>query len=1076
MNQMTENRERSQTDAWYLFGIRHPWLILVTGIVLMAALAAGMKHIYKDTRADAFLEADNPALMYKNKVREIFGLSDPLVIAVSDSSKQGIYRPQTLDLIGHLTDQVNQLEWVNASRTISLPDENNIIGSEYGLDVSPFYDLLKSGNGEDIRKAISDFPLYDGMLVSSDGAMSVIVLELYDDAMAEQAYNAVMDITAALDKPDGVNIYVAGEGAVLGFLGHYIDQDASRLNPLAGLIITIMLVVAFRRFLPALLGNMVIAASVLMTVGFMAWCGVPFYVITNAMPVILIGMAVADTIHILSHYYESQARHPQWSLKECLEEALLVMFRPVTLTSLTTIAGFIGLYASAYMPPFEYFGLFTAFGVAIAWLYSVFFLPAMICLLKPKVSKRWIRLEQESRSDAFSSMIAAAGHLSTRNPAVTLAVFLSLAVAGVYMASQLRVNENRINTFHKDEPIYQADKAINAHLEGTNTIDIVIETPENEGVFEPEVLKKMEALQAYAESLPHVNGSVSVVDYLKQMNKSLNEGNPEYYRLPDDKNLVAQYFLLYSASGDPTDFEEEIDYDYRLANIRLNLDTAEFIATRPVIESLQTYIDRNFNSEQAKATLSGRVNVNYHWIKDIGVSHFTGVAISLIFVCIVSALLFRSVIAGLMATAPVVCSILMVYSAMSLLHIDLGIGTSMFASVAIGLGIDFAIHTLDRIKALVDEGYDDMKALLDELYRSTGRALLFNFLALAFGFGVLITSRVVPLTHFGTIVVLSVTMSFVAALTLLPAMVLVFRPGFIFRHASVQPQIQVPVTSAGSTAAILLVPAILTALVAGALLFSGHAHASGNASLNGRDIAERINAVDDGQYVSSDMQMILTDKNNKERKREVISYRKYFGDEKKTVIFYKTPNNLKGTGFLTFDYPSADIDDDQWLYLPAMRKVRRISASDRGDYFMGTDLTYEDIKQNGRLDLNDYNFTALEQEMIDVDGSMVNAQVVEATPRTDEIAEELGYGRLKFWVNPDNWIIVKTEYWDPKGKPLKTYLVSDIRMVDGVWTRHKFEVDNHLTGHRSLFLFSNVDYRSPVPDRLFTKSSLVRGL
>ena len=1054
-----------------LFGVRHPILTLGLGLFLMIALASGMKHVYKDTRADAFLESDNPALVYKNKVKETFGLSDPLIIAIEDTSPQGIYRESTLQLIATLTDEVNALDSVDAERTISLASENNIVGVEGGLDVNPFMDLLKSQGPAAVRSAIKNFPLYDGMLVSKDDSMSIIVVELNDDKLAETTYESILKTTQTATTDSNIKIYVAGEGAVLGYLGHYIDHDASKLNPLAGLIITIMLIIAFRRFLPALLGNIIIAASVLMTIGFMAYCHVPFYVITNAMPVILIGMAVADTIHILSHYYEAQSKH-DWTLKQCIEDTMLNMFRPVTLTSLTTIAGFLGLYASSYMPPFEYFGLFTAFGVFIAWLYSAFLLPALIVLFKPKVSKRWIALEKNSKHDFFAGLIAWLGKISTARPAVTVTVFAVLTLIGIVLSTQLRVNENRINTFHPSELIYKADKAINSHLEGTNTIDIVITTNKEEGIFDVDVLKKIEALQVFAETQQHVNGSSSVVDYIKQMHKSLNEGKQAFYAIPDNRDLIAQYFLLYSASADPTDFVEEVDYDYRLANIRLNLDTAEFVATKPIIEALQKYIDSNFNDNKVTASLSGRVNVNYHWIKDLGFSHFMGVIISLLSVCLVSALLFRSFIAGLMATSSVVCSILMVYSAMVIIGIDLGIGTSMFASVAIGLGVDFAIHTLDRMKALAAEKAST-EAILTDLYRSTGRALLFNYLAIAFGFGVLISSKVVPLTYFGTIVVLAVTMSFIAAMTLLPAMVILFKPAFIFKKADeVYPETDTSSGLSTTTLGAILVLGV-GSIIAGSF-YSRPAHA--DTLPDGLSIAEKINSVDDGKYVSSQLLMTMRDKHGKERQRIADTYRKYFGDEKKTVFFYQSPNNVKGTGFLTFDYSEADKDDDQWLYLPDLRKVRRISASDRGDYFMGTDFSYEDIKQAGHLALSDFNFTTLQEEKMQVDGQEINVIAVQATPKNQEIAAELGYGDTKFWVNPQNWIIVKSEYLDTKFKPLKTLSVSDIRQVNGIWTRHNLLVENHKTGHQSLFKFSNVNYQEEVPDKLFTTNALTKGM
>ncbi len=1051
-----------------LLGVNHPRLFVLVGLIMMIGLASGLSQLYKDTSADAFLAEDNPALAYKEQVKEIFSLSDPMVIAIEDNSEQGVYRTETLELIARLSDKIDALETVNSDRTVSLATANNIIGAPDGMEVFPFYELLESEGPEGIRKAIQDFPLYNGLLVSTDGVMSVIIVELYEDNQAEQTYNEILDIVEAIQADEYVNIHVAGEGAVLGFLGQYIDNDARRLNPMAGLIITLMLIFAFRRFMPALLGNVVIAASVLMTLGFMAYSGVPFFVITNAMPVILIGIAVADSIHIFSHYYECQSKDPERSLKSCIEEAVLVMFRPVTLTTLTTMAGFLGLYASAYMPPFEFFGLFTAFGVLIAWFFSIYVLPALIVLLKPAVSKRWIELEKNNGNDGFSRAITWLGLRATARPAVTVTFFAVLALVGAGLTSQLEVNEDRINLFHPEEPIYIADKSINAHLNGTNTIDIVVTTPDTEGLFNLEVLSGIEQLQLYAESLPHVNGSVSVVDYLKQMNKSLNEGSPEFYRLPEDEQLIAQYFLLYSASADPTDFEEEIDYDYRLANIRLQLDTADYLATAPVIKALENYLTEQFNSDEATANLSGRVNVNYHWIKDLGVSHFRSVLISLICVFLVSAALFRSWVAGLLAVTPVVSAILIVYSAMVLLGINIGIGTSMFASVAIGLGIDFAIHTLDRLETLLADGRRNIGEVLNELYPSTGRALLFNYLAIAFGFGVLISSRVVALNNFGTIVVLAVTMSFLAAMLLLPAMVMLFKPAFIFRQDDTGRETEGRSSQPGT-----LFSLIAVLLVTGLMV----AEPSDAGELpTGDDIVARINAVDDGQHQISDMTMILVDKRGKERRRETVTYRKYYGDEKKTVLFYKKPANVKGTGFLTFDYPEYDKDDDQWLYLPALRKVRRISASDRGDYFLGTDFTYEEIKQNGRIESDDYNFRTRRQETLSVDGKAIIALVVEGTPKTPEIARELGYGNTLLWVNPDNWIVVKTEFSDIKGNPLKTFTASDIRPVDGIWTRHQLEVKNHQTGHYSKFLFSNTDYQTEISDKLFTKRSLKKGL
>lgn len=241
---------------------------------------------------------------------------------------------------------------------------------------------------------------------------------------------------------------------------------------------------------------------------------------------------------------------------------------------------------------------------------------------------------------------------------------------------------------------------------------------------------------------------------------------------------------------------------------------------------------------------------------------------------------------------------------------------------------------------------------------------------------------------------------------------------------------------------------------------------------DGDEIAGRVNARDEGVAVARNLTMEMTDRRGKTRTRETRGFRKYYDDEKRTVIFYLEPSNIKDTAFLTWDYPDADKDDDQWLYLPAMRKVRRISASDRGDYFLGTDLTYEDIKLETRISLEDYTRNTIGED--EVDGH--HCYLLESIPVDEDVAEELGYGKVEQCVDSAIWMVRRARFWDTKGSPLKTSYFRDIRQVQGIWTQHRIEVENHKTGHSTLFLFSDVDYRQGVRDGLFTQNALRRGL
>ncbi len=1057
--------DATTAQSFFRWVVEHPKRIVAGGLILIMLMAAQVPQLTRDTRSDAFLADDNPALVYREKVKSLFGLSDPMVVAVV--AEKSIFSPEGLNTVLQITEAVSNVANVDPDGLTSLATENNIVGTEDGMEIEPFFEdpLTSQTEARAIRDAIRDFPLYQGSLVANDESATLLIAELLDEEHAEQTYKDILSTLENLELPAGITVHVAGEGAISGFLGSYIDADAQRLNPMAALVITLIVFIAFLRFGSTFMANMIIGASVVITTGAMAFFDVPFFVITNALPVILIGIAVADSIHVYSEYFERRALHPEENIQDSIVFSMANMWRPITLTTLTTIAGFLGLSFAAYMPPFVFFGLFTALGVGIAWLYSMLFLPAAMSLLKTREHPYLAKKIRSSEHDISARFMIALGKFTQAQAKGIVLLAAIIGIIGVTTASRVLVNEERIETFHHDEALYQADKAINSRFDGTNYLDIVIETLDDEGLFDVAVLKKIEDLQLHAESLENVTGSTSIVDYLKQMNRALNEGRPDFYQLPENKDLVAQYFLLYSASSDPTDFEEEVDYDYRLANVRLTMTKGAYVDAKVVVESLQQYIDSVFNDETVNATLSGRVNLNYHWIKDLGPSHFSGMGIAMLLVWLVSSLLFRSLVAGTFAVIPVATSILLVYSSMVGFSIPLGIGTSMFAAVAIGLGVDFAIHTIDRLRSLYKET-NNIEMMLNQFYPSTGRALFFNLLAIALGFGVLISSKVVPLNNFGTIVAISVLTSFLVSMTLLPALILLFKPRFITgsRVDDSNPAGS-PVISGVKTAASVVLMIGLAGLV-----FVGN-KAMSEELPEGRWVIEQVNAVDDGEHVTSKLSMKMIDRRGKERTRETLTYRKYFGDEKRTVLFYLSPRNVKDTGFLTFDYPSMEIDDDQWLYLPALRKARRISASDRGDYFLGTDFSYEEIKKDGKFELGDYHFTTLEEH--NIDGR--KAFQIEAVPVDADTAKELGYGKVHTYIDSTNWVVLKAEYWDTKMNPLKALKVSDIRLVDGIITRHHLEMKNHKTGHYTEFVFSDVDYKTPVKDSLFTRQSLTRG-
>lgn len=240
----------------------------------------------------------------------------------------------------------------------------------------------------------------------------------------------------------------------------------------------------------------------------------------------------------------------------------------------------------------------------------------------------------------------------------------------------------------------------------------------------------------------------------------------------------------------------------------------------------------------------------------------------------------------------------------------------------------------------------------------------------------------------------------------------------------------------------------------------------------GLEVVEQVNARNEGLTLRRDTRMELIDSKGRSRSRVARMFRKYDGDDKKTTVYFTEPATIAGTSFLTFDYADADRDDDQWLYLPAHRKVRRISPTDRGSSFFGTDLSYEDVKKETKLAAEDYRWQVLGTET--VDGH--ECYLLEGIPVDEQTARDLGYSRVLSRIDRERWITRLADYWDLKDQHLKTAHNVEIEKLDGIWTIRRTEVVNHRSGHRTVLEFSNIAYDEGVSDELFEPGNLTRGI
>ena len=240
---------------------------------------------------------------------------------------------------------------------------------------------------------------------------------------------------------------------------------------------------------------------------------------------------------------------------------------------------------------------------------------------------------------------------------------------------------------------------------------------------------------------------------------------------------------------------------------------------------------------------------------------------------------------------------------------------------------------------------------------------------------------------------------------------------------------------------------------------------------NARAIMEKVDARDEGDTLEQDMLMVLIDKNGNERTRDLKSYAKDFGEDNHRTMFFKSPADVKNTAFLTYDYDDGAKDDDQWLYLPALKKVKRIPSTDKSSSFMGSDFSYFDMTDR---DLEDYDFKLLKET--EVRGHP--AWMIESTPRNQSTIDESGYEKTIAIVRKDNHMVVRAINFMTNGK--KKYLdLKQIRQENGIWLVDEMTMTTKKgknTLHKTILTFSNVALNSKISDDVFTTRRLEKGL
>ena len=744
--------------------LSRPLRVLGAAFLLILIFGAGLARVEKDPSVDAFVPGDHPAAINRDAARDLFGLEDPVIIGLATPEGETIFTPQRLEALRRIDEGVRSIDGVKKNDVVSLASQNAIGGDNGDLVVDPIIDdgpldAQAAGRSRDRFEAM---PMLAGLLASRDHRMATLIVPVEDPNHAEAAVSAIRALAEA--EGDGVfDVHVAGVAAMNARLAGMVDGDTRIFVPAAVLTVLAILFIALRRP-AALLGPLlVIAGSAAIAIGTMGWLGAHYYLITTALPVVIMAIAVADSLHISVYYLRARSNDPAMPAISAVAYALSKAWLPITLTSITTIAAFIGLSFGAAMKPISQFGLFAALGVAAAWVLSLSALPAVLILTDLKPGKHKGEAKAPHRVDR---LVAAITRLAFERPNLSLAGVATLVALLALFASSAEFDYERQRYFTNGDEVRIADREINARLGGVNFLDVVVTAPEPGGLMTPEALSAIQSLRREMAGLPLVEKVGGIDEYIALMHTVLTDA-PEG-TLPTRERAPAQYMFLYEASGPPEDFKQEIDFDHTRALIRAQLSTDSYSQTLPTVEALEAFAAEWSRENGLGADISGRIAVNDGWMTQLADNHFKGLGLAVTLVLVTTVIVFRSVALALLAMVPVLFGVISVYAVMGALGIDIAPATSMTAAIATGLGIDFGIHLISVVKMRLAGGARGYEAFRGN-YTLVARACFYSAIALGLALSVVCLSTAPPLRWFGFLVAVGAFGSLIGALILIPA-------------------------------------------------------------------------------------------------------------------------------------------------------------------------------------------------------------------------------------------------------------------------------------------------------------------
>lgn len=762
---------QGKTDRWALrlgkLVTSHPYRVMAFTLILLGLAAAGAQNLSFSNNYRTFFSPDNPELITFDHFQDTYTKNDNFLFVVHPQGGE-VFTPR----IARAVEELTKAAW-NIPFTIRVDSISNFQHSWAEGDDLSVDDLIRNGDrlsGDELaekRLIALNEPLLNGQLIAPDAHSTGVNVTLqYPEQSLTEVPNAVAvarGIAADIEAryPD-IKIALTGISMLNNAFAESGQADAMSLIPFMYLALLLTMAVVLRSFWGTLATLLVIAFSTITAMGIAGYLGYTLDPISLTAPTIILTLAIADSVHILVSML-ALLREGR-SKKVAVMESLRINFLAISITSLTTLVGFMALNFSD-SPPFWYLGNITAFGIVAAWMFSLFFLPAFLSVVPIRARQNKITGSEGSRMALFADFV-------TRNHRPVLAVSLAAAMACIAFLPRVQLDDQWVKYFDERMEFRQDADFAMQDLTGLYLIEYSLPAQQVGGVSEPEYLVNLKAFTEWLRAQPDVVHVYSYSDIIQRLNKNLHGDDNAWYRLPDERDPAAQYLLLYELSLPyGLDLNDRISIDKSASRVTVTIKELSTTETRAFLDRSKAWLKANVPDYMAADPTGATVMFSFISQRNIE-SMLTGNAFAVAVIAIILMLSLRSFGLGAMSLIPNTIPILMAFGLWGLLVGKVGMAAATVSATSLGIIVDNTVHFLTKFLRARREQSADIPRAIRYAFQTVGTAVLINALILAAGFLVLTTSTFKVNEEMGLLTAITIIIALIVDFFLLPALLM----------------------------------------------------------------------------------------------------------------------------------------------------------------------------------------------------------------------------------------------------------------------------------------------------------------